>query len=438
MATSSPFALPFRFRSSCLAAVLLCVPAGSAAGQSSYPDLVMTWYDYVQYPTMNGLDLVRIADYFPQPPGPVFPSPLLMRLRWSSWGIPGKPAIDVDNDSILLPWSDGHGSVLYRVAPSLAITSVYGNAISDVLVAPSGGYLFGVAGGLARIRRDGSGFQMLMTTPFPPRNLGIDQDSGDMICLGYGRLCRLGLTGGTITTLAALNSRGDYWVDVDYDHVTGDYLAATSVLGGSLSGQLMRIPRQGGTPVTETRIGGASGWLRVAQDGSVYSASWLFARLTRDGAGGWTTRVLDSFVTPPGWHLGSGYQGIALRHSRTLAGEGTYSPGSSYSLLVSFLGEGGSLYQGAASLSIRPGIRLGSHWLPLNPDAVFLASLTLPQVFTNFTGTLTGAGRATATFNIPPFEALRGLRVFFAFVTLGAGGVRSVSNLLGVTIGADL
>jgi hypothetical protein len=30
------------------------------------------------------------------------------------------------------------------------------------------------------------------------------------------------------------------------------------------------------------------------------------------------------------------------------------------------------------------------------------------------------------------------LRVFFTFVSFGAGGVRSVSNLLGITIGADL
>jgi hypothetical protein len=401
----------------------------------------MSWYDPVQYPTMNGLDLVRIADYFPQPPGPVYSNPLLMKFRWPAWGNPGKPAMDVDNDSILLPWDGGYGGVLYRLAPSLTITTVFANpplGITDVLVAPSGNYLLGVGGGLARVRRDGSGFQMLMATPFAPWNLVLDQDSGDVICQGNGRVCRLGLPSGSITTLASLNSQGDYWVDLDYDHLTGDFLAATSPSGGSLSGRLMRIPRQGGAPLTEALVGGASGWLKVAQDGSVYSASWMFARLTRDCTGGWNTRVLDSFVSSPGWHTGSGYQGLTLSQGRTLAGDGTYSPGSAYSLLVRFPGEGGSPYQGAASLSIRPGISSGTLWIPLNPDALFLASLSTPQVFTNFAGTLSTAGRATATFNIPFREDLRGLRVFFTFVSFGAGGVRSVSNLLGITIGADL
>jgi hypothetical protein len=66
-------------------------------------------------------------------------------------------------------------------------------------------------------------------------------------------------------------------------------------------------------------------------------------------------------------------------------------------------------------------------------------SRSLPQVFTDFTGILSPAGRATATLKVPSIEALRGLRVFFAFVILHpGGGLKNVSNLLGVTIGAGV
>ncbi|MEM7201266.1 MAG: aryl-sulfate sulfotransferase [Planctomycetota bacterium] len=112
------------------------------------------------------------------------------------------------------------------------------------------------------------------------------------------------------------------------------------------------------------------------------------------------------------------------------------------------LGEGGSvqfdlvagspragetyLVLGSAS-GTSPGTTVGGLPLPLNPDSYFVLTATMPSVFplTETIGTLDGAGRASATFGLPPgLSFLAGLHVDHAFLAfdLGSGTTTHASN----------
>ena len=76
---------------------------------------------------------------------------------------------------------------------------------------------------------------------------------------------------------------------------------------------------------------------------------------------------------------------------------------------------------------------------PLAVDNVFMISLTgtAPAVFTNYAGVLNGQGNSQATVNIPPINALIGLNIHSAFVTLKTTaplGLQSISNHYAFTI----
>jgi len=101
---------------------------------------------------------------------------------------------------------------------------------------------------------------------------------------------------------------------------------------------------------------------------------------------------------------------------------------------LNFPGEDGFSYQVAASLGMRPGIVApGGTYIPLSVDPVLFLSLTDTGIFRNFAGTLATNARATASWRIPAIPALRGIRCYFAAVTI-SGGIRSVSNPIGVTV----
>ena len=54
-----------------------------------------------------------------------------------------------------------------------------------------------------------------------------------------------------------------------------------------------------------------------------------------------------------------------------------------------------------------------------------------PSIFNNYAGTLDATGSATAAIRIPKIPALKGTRIYSAFVTLQNGapqGVKSISN----------
>jgi hypothetical protein len=88
-----------------------------------------------------------------------------------------------------------------------------------------------------------------------------------------------------------------------------------------------------------------------------------------------------------------------------------------------------SLYVTALAFGNRPGLPIGTRAMPLDPDALFLASLSAPAFFVDFIGFLDGAGRSTASFVVP--RELLDVPCYAAFVTLrnGApGGFGSFSN----------
>lgn len=87
----------------------------------------------------------------------------------------------------------------------------------------------------------------------------------------------------------------------------------------------------------------------------------------------------------------------------------------------------GAPYAAALSLSVLPGIEVGSTWIGLAPDELFFASLGAVG------GALDGAGRAGFDVAVPRDAALEGLAVSFAAVVLDAGapdGIGAVSNTL--------
>ena len=111
--------------------------------------------------------------------------------------------------------------------------------------------------------------------------------------------------------------------------------------------------------------------------------------------------------------------------------------GALVSLHVRFALHPGKTYVSAASFSPRPGFTLAGKWIPLNMDGLFLASLTQPSVFLNFSGYLDAAGRATPSIRIPNVAGLRGLRIFLATLVLdpqAQGGIALVSKEYGATI----
>jgi hypothetical protein len=86
---------------------------------------------------------------------------------------------------------------------------------------------------------------------------------------------------------------------------------------------------------------------------------------------------------------------------------------------------------GSAS-GTRPGLRVGSLVLPLNPDGYFFLTLGPPNspLLQGSLGILDGSGMATAAFTavagLPP--ALDGLVLEHAYLTVGASGIDFTSN----------
>ncbi len=87
----------------------------------------------------------------------------------------------------------------------------------------------------------------------------------------------------------------------------------------------------------------------------------------------------------------------------------------------------------------RPGIRLGSITLPLNPDVYFSLTLGIPNAWIRASlGRLDGRGDATASLQVPPglSSALLGTRLYHAFVVLKTAPTRVVfaSNAAPLTL----
>jgi len=97
----------------------------------------------------------------------------------------------------------------------------------------------------------------------------------------------------------------------------------------------------------------------------------------------------------------------------------------------------GAVYVGASSLGYTPGLPVDDRVLPLNADALFLLSLSLPAVWEGFVGVLDGAGFGTARINLPAEPGLAGFTFYTAFLALDAGapsGIGWISGAAPITI----
>jgi hypothetical protein len=113
------------------------------------------------------------------------------------------------------------------------------------------------------------------------------------------------------------------------------------------------------------------------------------------------------------------YPGIWRSRFSGLTAEDAAGPGRTTLLHFSQPAHAGRGYVAALSLGTSPGIPIGTQTIPLVPDAVFAATVGgLPPFLVGMTGYLDRNGVATGSISFPPFPALRGVRLYAAFVVL--------------------
>jgi len=124
--------------------------------------------------------------------------------------------------------------------------------------------------------------------------------------------------------------------------------------------------------------------------------------------------------------------------SAQLVGSGTGKPGTAIQFALTAAADANLPYVMGSSLGNGP-IPIDTRQLDLSPDNLLVLSTggLLPSVFQSYAGNLDATGNAKAALNIPPFPALKGVRIYTAFLTLLASapsGVSSISNAFLFTI----
>jgi len=124
--------------------------------------------------------------------------------------------------------------------------------------------------------------------------------------------------------------------------------------------------------------------------------------------------------------------------SASLVGSGSGAPGTTVAFTLAAPADGGLPYQMGSALGNGP-IPVDTRRLDLSPDALLGLSVSgaLPAVFQNYSGRLDAQGQGQAALAIPNAPALKGLRIYTAFLTLLASapsGVSSISNSFLFTI----
>jgi len=141
--------------------------------------------------------------------------------------------------------------------------------------------------------------------------------------------------------------------------------------------------------------------------------------------------LLSSVATLPTGTLGD----VVTWRSRMLGGLSRPLRGTPYEVRLTIPSEATKGYFAAASLGTLPGIPVGGgRIVPLNPDVFFFLSIQVPLIFSNFQGVLSANGTATLTVNIPGVAQLLGFRFFLGAITFDGGGIRAITEPLGVTI----
>jgi len=108
---------------------------------------------------------------------------------------------------------------------------------------------------------------------------------------------------------------------------------------------------------------------------------------------------------------------------------GLPTPGGTVTMLFDDSADAGLNYIGASSLGAGP-IPIGCWQLELDPDLLLILSSSgaLPGTFQNFQGVLDASGQATPSILLPNVNALIGLVINNAFVTLQGSGIKSVGR----------
>ncbi|MBN2490129.1 MAG: hypothetical protein JXQ29_04700 [Planctomycetes bacterium] len=124
--------------------------------------------------------------------------------------------------------------------------------------------------------------------------------------------------------------------------------------------------------------------------------------------------------------------------SAQLVGSGSGAPGTTLTFTLMAAADGGLPYQLGSSLGNGP-IPIDTRKLELSPDALLVASVSgnLPAVFEGYAGTLDAQGLGNAKLHLPMVPALKGVRIYSAFVTLrgsAPSGIASVSDTFLFTI----
>jgi len=124
------------------------------------------------------------------------------------------------------------------------------------------------------------------------------------------------------------------------------------------------------------------------------------------------------------------------RHPSITTGD-TARIGTTVTLTFQSPEEAGAGYVAASSLGSSPGILVDTRIIPLNPDLLFVLSLSVPAIFQNFVGVLDGTGTATVRIALPNEPSLVGFVFYTAFLTLrpaAPSGIGSISLPIPLTI----
>lgn len=322
---------------------------------------------------------------------------------------------------------------------------------------------------LYRCRRGSTGIMTTLPGQFAyiPDML-VDQ-CGDLIILAHttpasaSGLYRFSATGSLMNTLA---TGLDNAVAAEEDPATGDFLVAMP------RGDVLRVTRGG--QVT-TAAAGALPAGAVSHDGNLQTefatgqmlvtwgkhlfrldptsgrvstlltATMDFLGLAHDPVHGgyYRTDIITLVRFDPATSttvkilsLGSHHMlgDVATWGGRMLTGTARPAPGTAYPVTLAMEGEAGKAYLAAASFGTLPGIMTPAGRIHLVPDALFYLSLQAPALFQGFAGVLDPNGTALLGVGIPAIPALRGLRFYLAAVSYDTGGLRRISDPLGVTI----
>lgn len=311
--------------------------------------------------------------------------------------------VDAGGDILLLSAS-GNDRGVYRTSPrSVSLSTVAHNTLNASFVAP----------------------------------FAMDHDlrTGDLIVLDLGRKLHRISPKGKVTTVGfslpmspSIAANGNAHIDF-----------ASGLIYFTYTNYLMTVDPRTGAVTTMAGPTPAGNTYFYGIDGDAYGGGGFFVTAYRTTPTrtylllrfDTVTRKFGVVAKLPTGTLGD----VVSWRSRMVLGLSRPSRGQPYPVLLTIPPEAGRSYLAGAAFGTLPGIPLGGgRRVPLNPDPLFVLSQTVPAVFSGFQGTLNASGVAAMTVNIPASSALVGLRFFLAAVTYNSGGIRVITEPLGVVI----